>query len=209
MNLLAHLCLSHPTPESWLGNLMGDFIKGTPKAELGEGLIRGVKRHRAIDTFTDTHAIVRQSKRLISPERRRFAGIILDVGYDYFLCRHWQSYNPMPLRAFVQVVYTGLAAQLQQPSSQVVPPACRHSIQRMIAGDWLTSYQTLAGIGIALDQISQRLKRQNTLRGSVEEIQENDAALDQSFQQFFPELIRHVNGLDEGYRDEGHTGPPS
>ncbi|MGF1514301.1 MAG: ACP phosphodiesterase [Elainellaceae cyanobacterium] len=196
MNVLAHLLLSEPTPESWLGNLMGDFIKGMPKAELGAVLIQGVRRHRAVDAFTDAHPVVRQGKRLFSPERRRFAGIILDVGYDYFLCRHWRSYSDVPLDGFIKMVYTGLGAQLQLPSSQVVPPACRHIIQRMIVDDWLTSYQRLEGIGVALDRLSQRLKRQNSLCGSVEEIIANDQSLDQQFQQFFPELMRYVSTLD-------------
>ncbi|MGF1534966.1 MAG: ACP phosphodiesterase [Elainellaceae cyanobacterium] len=196
MNVLAHLLLSDPTAESWLGNLMGDFVKGTPKAELGPVLIQGIKRHRAIDAFTDTHPIVRQSKRLISPERRRFASIILDVGYDYFLCRHWRCYSDMPLPSFIQTVYAGLDAHLRQPSAQVVPPPCRYLIQRMIADDWLTSYQTLAGIGVALDRLSHRFKRQNPLCGSVEEIEANDQALDQQFQQFFPDLVQYVSTLE-------------
>ncbi|MGB3613688.1 MAG: ACP phosphodiesterase [Elainellaceae cyanobacterium] len=196
MNFLAHLFLSHPTPESWLGNVMGDFVKGPPKAELGEVLIRGVKRHRAIDTFTDAHPNVRQSKRLISPERRRFAGIILDVGYDYFLCRHWQLYSDIPLDRFISMVHSGLEAQLLQPSAAVVPPTCRYVIERMIGDDWLMSYQTLAGVGITLDRLSHRLKRQNTLCGSVEEIVAHEQALDAQFQQFFPELIGYVSTLE-------------
>lgn len=196
MNVLAHLFLSHPTPESWLGNMMGDFVKGPPKAELGAELIRGVRRHRAIDAFTDAHPTVRHGKRLISPERRRFAGIILDVGYDYFLCRHWQLYSNVSLDQFIAVAYSGLEAQLQRPSSDVVPPTCRYLIERMIADDWLRSYQTLTGIGVTLDRLSHRLKRQNTLCGAVDEIVAHEQALDAQFQQFFPDLMRYVSTLD-------------
>ena len=33
----------------------------------------------AIDTFTDTHPVVQAAKRLVSPHRRRHAGILVDV----------------------------------------------------------------------------------------------------------------------------------
>ncbi|MEO0408769.1 MAG: ACP phosphodiesterase [Cyanobacteria bacterium P01_A01_bin.135] len=197
MNLLAHLLLSPPTPASWVGNLMGDFVKGTPQPELGKVLIAGVKRHRAIDAFTDTHPVVRESKRLFSPQRRRFAGIILDVGYDYFLCRHWQTYSEIPVEQFIPMVYSGLADHLQQPEAQVVPPACRYLVQRMIADDWLRSYQTLAGVGATLDRLSRRLKRHNTLQGAEAEVEANEKLLDEGFQRFFPDLVAYVASLPQ------------
>ena len=195
MNVLAHLLLSSPMPKYWLGNLMGDFVKGTPHPALGDAFIASVMRHRAIDAFTDAHPAVRKSKQLFSPARRRFAGIILDVGYDYFLCRHWRLYSEIPLEIFITAVYDGLADYLLCPEARVAPPACRHMVERMIADDWLRSYQTLSGVGAALDKLSRRLKRPNTLSGSVEEIAAHEGLLEAEFQQFFPERMVHIGQL--------------
>ena len=60
MNFLAHIYLSDNSNEIILGNFMADFIKGNNFQHLPEGVIKGIKLHRAIDDFTDTHEIVKK-----------------------------------------------------------------------------------------------------------------------------------------------------
>ena len=85
MNYLAHLFLSDGTPESLIGNLLGDFVKGSIENIYSLKIIEGIYLHRKIDSFTDSHPIFRSSKRLIGVDRRRFSGIMIDVFYDHFL----------------------------------------------------------------------------------------------------------------------------
>ena len=63
MNWLAHLFLADPDVESRLGNLLGDLVKGKARDTLSPGLKRGLECHQIIDVFTDSHSIVKQSKR--------------------------------------------------------------------------------------------------------------------------------------------------
>ena len=60
MNFFAHLVLAEPTPQSRLGNLMGDFCQGLDLKTLPVAVQAGIWRHRAIDRFTDTAAEVLQ-----------------------------------------------------------------------------------------------------------------------------------------------------
>ncbi|VAW70149.1 Acyl carrier protein phosphodiesterase [hydrothermal vent metagenome] len=91
MNYLAHLFLSEKSQDALLGNLMGDFIKGNTFEGLTKDAIHGIKLHRGVDKYTDSHSDVAQSKKRISPERRRYAGILIDVFYDHFLVKHWNG----------------------------------------------------------------------------------------------------------------------
>ena len=79
MNYLAHLALAQPNHHSLVGNLLGDFCKGVPLNSLPTTILAGLANHRAVDSFTDQHPLVRQSRLLFSAQRRRFAGIALDV----------------------------------------------------------------------------------------------------------------------------------
>ena len=65
MNWLAHILLSEPNVENRLGNLLGDLVKGKDLDGLNCNLRRGVSRHYAIDKFTDSHPIVKISKKRI------------------------------------------------------------------------------------------------------------------------------------------------
>ncbi|MEL7420189.1 MAG: ACP phosphodiesterase [Cyanobacteria bacterium J06629_2] len=192
MNWLAHLLLAEPTPEGTLGNLLGDLVKGEARKELAPALQRGLACHQAIDIYTDSHPLVKQSKSQINSEYRRFAGILIDVFYDYILARNWHNYSDIPLTEFTTATYATWSDRLE-----TLPPYAQGVIQRLIAEDWLASYATLAGIEAVLARISWRLnrrgKRTYDLTPALAELSINYLVLEQDFQQFFPQLEFYIN----------------
>ena len=88
MNYLAHIFLAGDSEESLLGNIMGDFVKGSIGDGFHPGIEEGIRTHRKVDVFTDSHEIFKASKKLMSPERRRFAGVIIDLGFDHLLAKN-------------------------------------------------------------------------------------------------------------------------
>lgn len=201
MNYLAHAYLSSGSPEMILGGMLGDFVKGSFHGRYSPEICRGIALHRQIDCFTDSHPIIRASKQLVSPSRRRFAGIMIDLFCDHFLAKHWMRYSgrsssegtggrsalPLPqgtLHDFSQHVYHTLL-----DSQEILPDRLRRMLPYMVEQNWLASYREISNIGRALNGISQRLKRQNTLFNSVEELEQNYHLFEQTFEAFFPQLI--------------------
>ena len=183
MNYLAHFYLAEQSSEGLLGSLLGDFVKGRLDDRFPASVRRGIALHRAIDSFTDAHPRHLQSRNRISRERRRYAGVIIDVCYDHFLCRHWSQYAGESLSGFTERVYGVLAEHRQE-----LPDRLQRIVARMIAGDWLRSYAELDNVGLALDGIARRIERRNPLAGAQAEIEANYAALDRDFRRFFPDL---------------------
>ncbi len=183
MNYLAHLYLAEQSLEGLLGSLLGDFVKGRLDDRFPETVRRGIALHRAIDSFTDAHPLHLASRNRIGRQRRRYAGIIVDVCYDHFLCRHWTDYSNESLAGFAARVYDILGEHRDD-----LPGRLRRIAPHMIADDWLGSYSDLANVGRALDGIAQRIARSNPLAGALTEIEANYAALGDDFRRFFPEL---------------------
>jgi acyl carrier protein phosphodiesterase len=198
MNYLAHLFLAGPEPEALLGALMGDFVKGVLDQRYPAAVTRALALHRRIDTFTDAHPVTAASRARISPERRRFAGIIVDVSYDHFLARHWGEHAHEPLDAFTARVY----ALLEQHDA-LLPERLRLIAPRMAQADWLASYAQVESIHAALDRMSLRLKRENRLAGAGAELEANYAALEADFRAFFPDLVRFVQAQQRPQGTEG------
>lgn len=186
MNYLAHLFLSDGTPESLIGNLLGDFVKGSIENIYSLKIIEGIYLHRKIDSFTDSHPIFRSSKRLIALDRRRFSGIMIDVFYDHFLAKNWFNYSSIPLPDFTNYVY-----QVLQENQKILPEQLKNILPDMIAHDWLASYRETSTINRAINGISRRIKRKNNLFGGVEELLLNYQQLQSDFSIFFPELINY------------------
>jgi len=199
MNYLAHLLLADKTSNSLLGSLMGDFVKGPVDEAIPKPLRAAIVQHRRVDSFTDAHTIVKRSKNRISPEFRRYAGILIDVFYDHFLATQWVSFSDQPLNSFTTQVY----AHLKQ-NSHFAPDKMQSTLNYMIHYDLLGSYQQMNGIHQALCGIESRLKRPSQLGRGIIELQQNHDALRADFMDFFPELIQFVE--DSPVSTEGALG---
>lgn len=183
MNYLAHLYLSEPTEDAWLGSLLGDFVKGPLDERYNEAITRAIALHRNIDTFTDAHPVVLQSKARISPQRRRYAGIMIDMFYDHFLAKCWTDFHDDPLDAFTARIYSMLGRR-----HAMLPDRLQRIAPVMAQGDWLGSYADVRSIRTALDRMGQRLTRENRLLHSAEELAGNYAGLEADFRAFLPQV---------------------
>ncbi len=191
MNYLAHLYLSEPHEEAWLGSLMGDFVKGPLDDRYGTGITRAIAMHRKIDVFTDAHPVVLRSKSRMSAERRRYAGIMVDVFYDHFLARHWQDFHEEPLAEF-----TGRVYRVLERYRTILPERLQRMAPMMMQWDWLGSYAEIGSIYTALNRMGQRLRRENRLMNSADELLANYAHLEADFRDFLPEVKRYAHAYD-------------
>lgn len=200
MNYFAHLVLSQPTVESAVGNLLGDFAKGVKREQLNLAVTSGLDNHRAVDRFTDTHEPIRALKRSFSPERRRFAGIALDVYFDHLLIQHWTEFDTRSLEQVIAEFYQRMTqGQALMPSTQM-----RNTTQRIVEHDWFGSYREIDSIAHALDRIASRLRFANRFDGSIEDILANQEIIGEVFLEFFPLLKSHVAML----QIEANNQPP-
>ncbi|MCP4187827.1 MAG: DUF479 domain-containing protein [Gammaproteobacteria bacterium] len=191
MNYFAHLVLSQPTIESTVGNLLGDFTKGVDQGELPEAVRAGLHNHRAVDRFTDENDAVQSLKQLFSPQRRRFAGIALDVYFDHLLMQHWTQFDSQPLQQVIDNFYQRmLQGHGLMPSKQM-----RNTTQRMVDYDWFGSYREVDSIGRALDRLASRLRFENNFNNAIEDILANQTAIETTFLLFFPKLGEHIQTL--------------
>lgn len=187
MNYLAHLFLSPIQSQVQIGNLMGDFIKGSRLSHLEPEIKQGVLLHRAIDKFTDEHQSVRRLKALLSYERKRFHGIIADISFDHFLAKDWHFYSDKKLVDFVVLTNKNLVS-----NHHLMPDKMRLMVERMVAQQWLVQYQEQAAIGRAINGVSRRIRFENELHGAGEEVAKHYQEYQHCFDEFFPELIDFV-----------------
>lgn len=171
MNFLAHALLAGDDPALVVGGVAGDWIKGPLPGPLPDDLARGVALHRAIDRHADSDPAFRQSRARISPARRRYAGVLIDIFYDHLLARDWACHHPQPLPAFTAGVYARIAER-----AEALPAAARPVLARMAEEDWLASYATPAGIADVLARMARRARQPNPLAGGECELFADPAA---------------------------------
>jgi acyl carrier protein phosphodiesterase len=188
MNHFAHLVLAQPTVESTVGNLLGDFARGLDQQQLAPAIMAGLRNHRAVDRFTDSHPLVQKMKLTFSAGRRRFAGIALDIYFDHLLINYWSRFETRNLESLIEELYRRIhAGHHMMPGENM-----RHVTGRMIEYDWFGSYRELDAIAESLDRVAGRIRFTNRFDNAIEDLQRNHNMICDGFFEFYPQLQRHV-----------------
>jgi acyl carrier protein phosphodiesterase len=184
MNFLAHIYLSGKNEDIILGNFIADSVKGKKYLSYPSEVQKGIILHRAIDFYTDTHPIVKQSASKLYKNYSHYSGVIVDIYYDHFLASNWKEYSEVPLEVFVADFY-----KLLKRKFQYLPAPIQRFLPYMVSENWLLSYASKEGIGRILYQMNKRTKNIVQMDRAVNELQEYYVELEKEFKVFFPELI--------------------
>jgi acyl carrier protein phosphodiesterase len=187
MNYLAHLDIAQHCSSSLLGNLLGDFIKGDPYLQYDASIAAGIKLHRWVDVYTDTHLLVDQAKQMFPSRTRRFAPIALDMFWDHCLAANWSRYSEQPLATFVH--FAEQKIQQQEKILDLLPERYQRVSRLMWRGRWLESYAQLDNIEFALNRMSQRSERFAPLSHCFASLEAHYAELVPLFHLFYPQLL--------------------
>ncbi|MFT5906277.1 MAG: acyl carrier protein phosphodiesterase [Cryomorphaceae bacterium] len=196
MNYLAHLSLIPSIGEDRadalrIGNLLGDFIKGTESSlrlEHPTDLVDGIMLHRAIDKFTDAHPAFLASKKLLAPERRRYAGIVVDIIYDHFLSLHWGTYHEKPLEQFISNIYNSLDENKEWQLG-----AMKQAFPIMKSQNWLASYATKEGIHETFRRVATRGKFTARIADTHLDFNEHYHSFENHFHLIYKDLLEFTN----------------
>jgi len=195
MNYLAHLFLASNTGNAKLGGLLADFVRGDAKQRYSAEIQFEIHMHRLIDSYTDAHPVVLDSKKLVEEKKRRYMGIVLDVFYDHKLAQNWNTYSDISLSEFTQRAY-----RLLEENYALLPKPVRGFVPYMILEDWLESYKHMSGFTRAIRRLSGRLSKGDIMLDCISDVEEKYSAFSAGFDEFFPQLIHYVQAqrMDSG-----------
>ncbi|WP_438617006.1 ACP phosphodiesterase [Polaribacter sargassicola] len=188
MNFLAHLYLSENNTSLMIGNFIADHIRGNNYQKFSKEIQQGIFLHRAIDTFTDKHPIVRQSKRRLHPRYRHYDGVIIDIFYDYFLAKNWAQYSEIPLDIYTQSIY-----KMFNEIAENLPLKSQNFIKYMIEYDILYNYQFKNGIERVLNGMNKRTQGKSQMNLAIEDLNILHKELEEDFTTFFKDLKEYTH----------------
>lgn len=193
MNFLAHFHLAWPTTGLVVGALEGEYYRGALDPSLDQELARGIALHRAIDAFTDQHPYVAELRSEFPASLRRFAGILIDLGFDHSLSKQWHSFSPHTLSAFSEQVLDVLHRHehaLSERSRAMLGGLTQHQL--------LTRYDDWSMVPASAERVGTRFKRGNPLKNIEQAMTPLRPLIDDTFTRFYPELQQFVATREPG-----------
>ncbi len=183
MNYLAHILLSGEDKELRIGNFIADSVRGKNFDRFPDRIAQGIIVHRMIDTFTDSHPIVKQSKDLIRPSYGLWSSVIIDLFYDHFLAANWSNYHQQDLKSFTTDFYQDL-----EDYWDILPPRIKSFYPIMVEHNWIYSYRTIDGMSKILFQMDKRTRNKSGMQHATKQLREHYQSLENQFRAFFEHL---------------------
>jgi len=187
MNFLAHIYLTDGKPLETIGNFMADGIKGKKYLDYEDEIQKGILLHRWIDSYTDSHAIVKQSTKRLHKKYGHYSGVIVDILYDHFLAKNWKQYHDTPLKTYINDFYT-----LLKDNHNLLTPRIQKMMIPMMEQNWLLSYESLEGIETVLYNMNIRIKNRVPMDEAINDLKEHYNDFEEEFTNFFEELRAFV-----------------
>ena len=182
MNFLAHSYLSF-SEEQLVGNMIADFVKNRDVARLPESIQKGIKLHRAIDTFTDAHPLIHEAKAPFRPLVRLYSGAFVDVAFDYFLANDTTENSQCEWQEHSQRVYAVLRRY-----EEFLPEVFKKVLDKMQQDDWLYNYRNEWGIEYSFRNVVNKAQFLDKTTNVFPAFLANKDFLREKYEIFFPEI---------------------
>lgn len=188
MNYLAHAFFSFQRPAWLVGNLISDMVKGKQQYLYAADVQQGIRLHRLIDTYTDSHAAIQEAKAIFRPHYRLYAGAFVDVAFDYFVANDPRLFATADeLFQFSQFAYATLDRHFH-----LLPAPFQPMFLRMQAQNWLYNYQHPWGIEKSFGGLVHRSTYLTDRATAFALFEANIPHLEQCYQQFIPQLQQQL-----------------
>lgn len=192
MNYLAHLYLSKEDKEEMFGNFIGDFVKGRNFQQYPIKIQKGIRLHRFIDDYTDSHPITKEMAQKIRKHAGKFSMVVTDIYHDHFLAKHWDTSQNIPLNIFAEQFY-----ELNYWQAEWIPEKATNMYPYLKAYNWLNAYKDFNGLTKVFFGMERRIKQLAPLSKSVEWLQEDYQFFLDCHTHFFPELEQAVKNFKQ------------
>ncbi|GAB3419649.1 acyl carrier protein phosphodiesterase [Niabella aquatica] len=202
MNYLAHAYLSFNNEPVLLGNMISDFVKGKKQFLYPPEIHKGILLHRAIDDYTDSHAVIQKAKAVFRPDYRLYSGAFIDVAFDHFLAIDKTEFADGSLYPFSQETYKKLGRQQAN-----MPEAFKRMFYYMQSENWLYRYQTREGIYQSFGGLVKRAAYLHDSIPAIKVFNQHYIFLEHCFNEFWIELKDFAFNKYKELMNEGVIDP--
>jgi acyl carrier protein phosphodiesterase len=175
-------------PDLIAGGLLGDRVKGRlTGGDWPAPLLLGIRLHRRLDAYSNSHASIRASCDRFPPALRRLAPVFVDILADHVLTLEWPRWADVDLDEFAR----RSCAHALAHADRLDPPS-----KRWLAG--IDDYRLLARYGSAdmveraFAAVTRRLGRSHLDPAAAAVLRDQLGGFRTDFASYFPDLVEHA-----------------
>jgi len=171
-----------------LANLYGDFVKGSNLEAYTESVQTGIRLHRSIDNFIDTHPDVLELKRLLYEDLPKVSGIAVDLFFDHLLAKNWSNFHELSLTDFLDRFY-----KYEAPLTMNFSVEFLNFIHAMRSHNWMSHYPTEYGLRKSCEGVSAKISFPNGLKEGHLVFKKHEEVITECFKKYMHDAFAYFN----------------
>ena len=180
---MAHLYLSSDNEEEMVGQFIADAVKGNDFNLYSLNIRNGILLHRWVDSFTDTHDLVKELRAEYRPKLGLYSGVLIDLVFDYFLAKDFQIHSGRDLAEFQQFTFSVL-----NKHEEIFPSKMKNYFFHMRDKEFIMKYAHPVGMAVIVRQMGMRIPRGESLVEAGDFFLDHVEVASKYFPQFFQDL---------------------
>ena len=185
MNHLAHLYLSSDNEEEMVGQFIADAVKGNDFNLYSPDIRKGILLHRWVDSFTDTHDLVKALRAAYRPNLGLYSSVLIDLVFDHYLAKDFHIHAGRELEEFQQFTFGVL-----NKHEESFPDKMKNYFFHMKDKEFMMKYAHPDGMAVIVRQMGNRIPRGESLLAAGDFFEDYVEMASAYFPTFFEELKR-------------------
>lgn len=179
MNYLSHIVLAKYGKKQ-IGAFVADAVKGSNYKKYEKGIQKGILQHRMVDFFIDNDKEVAVVTELFREKYGKYAGVVTDIVFDYYLIENWEKFQNNNLHVFIIKFYFNVIFNYF-----ILPKRMKRFVRIVIVNNLFSYYKSTKGIKKILDLMAKYRGIPNHSDFVEQQINENYTLINNVFNSFF------------------------
>ena len=183
MNYLSHIVLAK-SGKIQIGAFIADAVKGNNHKLYNKNIQLGILQHRMIDSLIDNDKNVAHVTALFRPKYGKYAGIVTDIVFDYFLLKNWNKYQKISIKIFVLNFFINVIFNYC-----IFPKRMKRFVKVVIFNNLTAYYKSTSGVARVLDLMSKYRGIPDESNFAIDVINDNYNFINDIFNSFFKKAM--------------------
>ena len=168
-----------------VGQFIADAVKGNDFNLYSPDIRKGILLHRWVDSFTDTHDLVKELRAAYRPNLGLYSGVLIDLVFDHYLAKDFHIHAGRELEEFQQFTFGVL-----NKHEESFPDKMKNYFFHMKDKEFMMKYTHPVGMAVIVRQMGNRIPRGESLLAAGDFFEDYVEMASAYFPTFFEELKR-------------------
>lgn len=187
MNFIINAFKAEESRDRILGVLLTELSKISNYKKFNNDVIEGIILNKKIKTLAIEHPRMHTSMNRLRMKNKKNNFAIIEVFFDHFLAKNWESFSNEPYDVFAAKIHNALIKNLTSlPNSTIA------KFPEILSKSWLDNYKTIDGVHTIIRKLTHTSRLGVNSEESIFDLMENYSSFQNDFMFFMKDMEKET-----------------